>query len=164
MLDSRRRHHLLLRHFVPHTPRRRARKGVDLDRVVVRGRRDLARGIKRRVRDRQPRLVLADHSRRPTFAPAADLAQVPQPHVAVQRGRGDDVRVQRVQGEAADFLVRKLVDVGAVGGARVVSAEGAVEAREVQGVWVCGGDFDAGEGLVEVWGGWGVDFDGAGGG
>lgn len=48
--------------------------------------------------------------------------------------------------------------------ARVVSAKAAIEAREVEGVRVRAGDFHAGEGLVEVRGGGGVDLDGAAGG
>ncbi len=138
---------------------------MDLNRIVIRRRRDLASSIESRVRDGQARLVLADQRRRPPLASAADLAQVPQPHVAVQRGGGDEVRESRVQGEAADFLIGELVDVRAVrGSARVVPAEAAVEAREVEGVRVRAGDFDAGEGFVEVWGGRGVDLDGAAGG
>lgn len=93
MLDRRRGLHFRLSELVPNTPRSRAREGVDLDRVVVRGRRDLTGGIERRVRDGQARLVLADHSRRAIFALTADLTQVPEAHVTVQRGRGDDVWV-----------------------------------------------------------------------
>lgn len=107
--------------------------------------------------------MLADHRRRATLAAAADLPQVPEPHVAVQRGGRDEVRVQGMQGEAADLLVGERVESRAVRVARVVPAEEAIETREVEGVWVRGGDVDAGEGLVEVGGGWGVDFDGAAG-
>lgn len=151
MLDSRRRLHLRLSQLLPNGPRPSVRKGMDLDRIVIRRRRDLAGGIERCVRDRQARFVLADHRRRLPLPSAADLAQVPQPHVAVQRGGGDEVRESRVQGEAADFLIGEVVDVRAARGARVVPAEAAVEAREVEGVRVRAGDFDAGEGLVVVW-------------
>lgn len=165
MPDRRHRLHFRFRNFVPGPPRARPRERIDLHRVVVRRRRYLPRAVERRVRYREPRLVLAYHPRRPAIPLPADFPQVPHPHVAVQRRCRHEVRTQRVQGEAADLLVGQAVDVRGGGrGARVVPAEAAVQAGKVEGVGVRGGEFDAGEGLVVVRGGRGVDFDGPAGG
>lgn len=163
MPHSRRRLHLRLRHRLSRPPRAHPGERVDLDRVVVAGCGHLSRGVERRMTDAQPALVLAHQRRRAALALAANLPQIPHPHEAVQGCRGEEVRLRRVQREAADFLLAELPCFGGVWGAGVGAADVAVEAREVQGVGGGGVDFDAGEGFVVVRGGGGVDF-GAGGG
>lgn len=109
------RAHLLRLELAPHRPRPHPRKLMHLDRIVITRGGDLARGTKRGVADAEAALVLAQQRRhRLRFsAPAPHRPQVPHPHEAVQRRRGQEVRLRRVQREAADFLVAERPERGA---------------------------------------------------
>lgn len=84
----------------------------------------------------QPALVLPYQRRqlRSGVLAAAEFPQVPEAHGAVQGRGGEEVRVRRVQAEAADLLFGELEDVGGGirGGAGVGAADVAVEAAEVE--------------------------------
>lgn len=139
MPDHARGRHLLRRQLPPGRPGPHVVERVHLDRVVVARGRDLAGGVERRVADAQPALVLACQRRQlgggAGVLAAAQRPQVPEAHGAVQGGGGEEVRVRRVQAEAADLLFGQLEDVGGGGGgAGVGAADVAVEAAEVEDV------------------------------
>lgn len=95
------------------------------------------------------------------FPLSADGAKVPELERAVQRCGCDQVRVEGVYGETADFLVRQGEELrwaGFGGGTCVVHAEGAIERGEIERIGICGGYLDAGKGLVDVGRGGCVDF------
>lgn len=97
--------HGLLADIMPDIPRGAVREIIDLDRIIIARRGDLPVRVPRSVADAQPALVLAQQGRQAPVGAAGDLAQVPQLEHAVERGRGEQVRVRRVQREAADLLV-----------------------------------------------------------
>lgn len=160
---SRRGGHFRLGQCMARSPRAHPVQRMDLDRIIITRRRDLTGGIKRRVADAEPTFMFADQSRLlPASTTTAHLPQVPDPHEAVERGGGDEVRVSTVQGEAADFLLAELEDIGLAGRAGVDAADVAVEAAEVEEVGGLGVDFDAGEGFVGGGVGGRVDLRGVG--
>ena len=146
--DLTRRHLLLAETRLTGAPPAHPFKGVYLDGVVVARRGDLADGVEGRVADAQVAIMLAQHARGPGVPLPADLPQVPQPHVPIQRGGREEVRVLRVDTEAADLLLRQPIQVRRAGRARVRAPDEAVEPGEVENVRGDGVDLDAGKGLV----------------
>lgn len=104
MPHNRTRLHLLLPNLMPRLPRPHPLERMDLDRVIITRRRHLPRAVERRVADTQPALVLAHQRRRLHAFLPTQFPQVPDPHMSIQRGGRDEMRVPRVQAEAADFL------------------------------------------------------------
>ena len=149
---------------VPCLPASHTLERVDLHRVVVARGRDLPHGVEGCVADAQSAEMLAHAHRRTRITFALHFPQVPHPHEAVQARGREEVRVLRVHGEAADLLLRELVDVrgGSAGGPRVVSADEAVQAGEVEDMRRRRVDLDAGKGLVGFGVGGPIDFRGGG--
>lgn len=167
MPNVRARAHRAVGEGVSGRPSTHALERVDLDRVVVTGGGDLTDGVEGGMAHAQPALVLAHTRRFPVLALASHLTQIPDAHEAIEAGRREEMRVLRMEGEAADFLLRERVVLGGGGGrggAGIEAAEEAVEAGEVDDVGGEGVDFDAGKGFVGGRVGGAVDFGGGGGG
>lgn len=82
---------------------------VDFDRVIVGCSGDLAHGVESGMGDAEAGLVLAYTYGGPRVALTGYFPQVPDAEIAVQARGGEEMRVARVEGEAADFLLRELV-------------------------------------------------------